>query len=414
MSVIKNSFIYFGTSIFSKSVPFLLLPFLTKYLTKEEFGVLSIFLVFNSLYGAVVGMSIHANVTKNFYLKEKKELAEIIGNAFIIIITFALVIEGITYAVSSIWNNIFSIPSETLLVLPFLALSTMINQVNLTVLRNQGKAYMFGLFEITNALLNLIATIVFLYLFQLGWYSQVLGLILANMVLNFLSVVYLYKNQYLEFKYNKEKVISILKLSLPLIPHMLGGVTIAISDRLFIENMVGLEAVALYSVGYSFGMLTSLFVDAFIKAWSPWFYKTMISPDKIDKSSIVRYTYFYIGGVFFLAVLLSVISNLILPYAVSDDFLGAKEFIIWVAIGYAFRGGYVIFFPYLVYMGRTKFLAVITVFSASINLVFNYFFILEFGAIGAAYATIISWATMALLVFLYQLKRIDMPWRLNI
>ena len=67
MQIVKNSVIYLGSSILSKSIPFLLLPILTKYLSPAEYGNLSIFLIFISIYGAFVGMALHTNIAKNYY-----------------------------------------------------------------------------------------------------------------------------------------------------------------------------------------------------------------------------------------------------------------------------------------------------------------------------------------------------------
>jgi Na+-driven multidrug efflux pump len=81
-------------------------------------------------------------------------------------------------------------------------------------------------------------------------------------------------------------------------------------------------------------------------------------------------------------------------------------------MGCAAQGIYKIFFPYLVHINKTSFLAVSTVFSACLNLILNYFFILKFGAIGAAYSTLLSYVLSAFLVFVYQSRRFSMPWAL--
>ncbi len=411
MSVIKNSFIYLGSSVFSKAMPFLLLPFLTKYLTKEEFGVLSIFLVFNSLYSAVVGMSIHANVTKNFFIKGKSFLAKIIGNVLIVLIISASIVGLITYVVSIIWGDVFSVPSEVLQILPLLAFLMMINQINLSVLRNQGKSYAFGLFEISNAFINLIVTMTFLVFYQFGWYSQVIGLVAANLILSFFSIAYLKRHDFLNFKWSLDKIKSILKLSLPLIPHALGSVVIAVSDRLFIERMVGLDAVAIYSVGYSFGMFVVFFVDAFVKAWSPWFYKNIAVQDSDTNKLIVKYIYIFIYGVFIAALLLSFVGITVLPFVVDERYYEAKEYVLWVALGYAFQGVYKIFFPFLVYIDKTVFLIFSTGLAVVVNCILNVVLIDEYGAIGAAYATITSFAVSAILVFNFQKRYFTKMWK---
>lgn len=410
---IKNSLIYLSSSILSKSVPFLLLPIMTKYLTPEEYGVLSIYLICISFYTAFIGMNIHTNISKNFFKIEKKELAVYIGNIFYILGFSFIVYFIFTYILTIFWNEVFSIPSNWLLIIPFISVMIMINELNTTILRNEQRAYMFGIFELSNMIIKMGLTILFLLIFSLNWYSQVIGTFLGCLLFLILGIGYMKKRDYISMKFDKEKIKSILNISIPLIPHVLGGVIIAMSDRFFIERMIGLEAVGIYSVGYMFGMVVMLFTDAFIKAWSPWFYKNLAEPSDSKKEKIVKYTYIYIIGIFLLSIIISIVGIFILPYFVDEKYFAAKEFILWISLGYAVQGVYKIFFPYLVHISRTTFLAFSSIMAAILNLIFNYVFIKEFGAIGAAYATILSFLVSAILVFWYQQKHYFMPWKIN-
>ena len=96
MQVIKSSVIYLGSSILNKAIPFLLLPILTKYLSPEEYGVLSIFQLIISFFIAFIGMAIHTNVSKNFFKYTKKQTSLIIGNILIILLLTTLIYFMIT------------------------------------------------------------------------------------------------------------------------------------------------------------------------------------------------------------------------------------------------------------------------------------------------------------------------------
>ena len=410
MQIVKNSVIYLGSSILSKSIPFLLLPILTKYLSPAEYGTLSIFLIFISVYGAFVGMALHTNIAKNYYKVERSELAKIIGNILLILIATLTIYFVLTFGIYSQFDTVFSIPTELLLIVPFIAFMQMINSLNTTILRNEQRAYLFGVFEVSLTAVVMAVTVLSLVVIGFGWYSQVVGILVAGLVFSIIGFIYMSKRGYITLFFDKDKIKSILNISIPLIPHVLGGLVIAASDRLFIEQMVGLEAVGLYAVGYSFGMIVMLFTDAFIKAWSPWFYKNLANPTDSKKIKIVKYTYIFIIGLFVLAWLISVVAQFMLPYFVDERFYGASEFIFWIAMGYAVQGVYKIFFPYLVHISRTSFLATSTVLAALVNLVLNYIFINIFGAIGAAYATVVAFTVSALLVFWYQQKNYYMPW----
>lgn len=408
--MIKNSIIYLLSSIISKAVPFLLLPIMTKYLNPTEYGLLSIYTIMISFFYAFIGMNMQANISKNFFKISKNEMSFYIGNIlFILSLTFTLY-SIITYIVSLFFSSIFSIPSQWLFLLPFMSVVMMINELNTTILQNEQRAYIFGLFEISNSTIKMGLTILFLVIFSMGWYSQVIGTLLGGLILSSIGIIYMKKRDYITLKYDKEKIKSILNISFPFIPHLLGGIVIAMSDRLFIEKMVSLKAVGIYSVGYMFGMVVLLFTDAFIKAWSPWFYKNLAEVTDSKKNKIVKYTYIYIILLFVLAIGISICAKFILPYFVDIKYYGANQYILWISLGYAVQGVYKIFFPYLVHINRTSFLAISTVVAALLNLILNYFLIKLFGTIGAAYATILAFMVSAIMVFWYQQKNYYMPW----
>jgi O-antigen/teichoic acid export membrane protein len=195
-----------------------------------------------------------------------------------------------------------------------------------------------------------------------------------------------------------------------LIPHALGGVVIALSDRLFIDRMVGKEAVGLYAVGYTFGMIVNLVVEAFNRAWSPWFFREMYKDTEQTRRRIVKFTYAYFVGITLLALTITGVSYLVLPYMVAIEYQAASIFILWVAVAYAFRGMYTMVFPYLVQTARTNFLGVGMFFTATVNLVLNYVLIKINGPIGAAQATVVAWLMLFLITWAYSSRICPMPW----
>ena len=410
IGIVKGSVIYLGSSILAKAIPFLMLPILTKYLSPQDYGILSIFTIFVSIYVAFVGMMMHSNISKNYFKLTKNDLSKNIGNIINILFFTTIIYLLVSIILFFYKETFFSIPSWLLLCIPALAFMQMIHTMNTTILRNEQRAFMFGIFEVCIAFVTISLTVLFLIKFNYGWMSQVYSVFIASFIFCIIGFIYMKKRDYINLSFDKEHIKSILKISIPLIPHGLGGLIIAASDRLFIERMVGLEATGLYAVGYSFGMIVMLFTDAFIKAWSPWFYKNLANPTDSKKIKIVKYTYIFIIGLFVLAWLISVVAQFMLPYFVDERFYGASEFIFWIAMGYAVQGVYKIFFPYLVHISRTSFLATSTVLAALVNLVLNYIFIKIFGAIGAAYATVVAFTVSALLVFWYQQKNYYMPW----
>jgi len=410
LKVVKNSIIYLGGTILNKAIPFLLLPILTAHLATDEFGIMSIYLMMISFFSAFIGMAIHTNVAKNFFKYAKEQLSIMIGNIILVLLSTTIFYFLISLVLSFCYTELFSVPSIWVLIIPIISFMQMITSINLTILRNEGKAMLYGVFEIVNTLINIgVALIVLLY-FDMGWISRPIGIISAFSIFGIFSILYMNKNGYIRLKYNRDETKKILNLSVPLIPHVVGAIIIGLSDRFFIEEMISIEMVGIYSVGYMFGQVVMIFTEAFIMAWSPWFYKMLSEPSESKKRIIVKYSYLYIVGVFAIAILISVFAKLIIPYFVDEQYHGSVEYVFWIAIGYAIHGVYKIFFPYIVHVSKTAFLGISTMVAAILNLIFNYFLIAKYGAIGAAYATAIAFLVSAILVIWYQNKHYKMPW----
>ena len=409
-TLFQGFIVYLGTSVLNKAIPFFLLPILTNYLTTEEYGILAIYQVLISIGLPLVGLNMGNVITRNFFSKSKEFIASMLFNLFVVLTVsstiFLIVISGYLLA----GGSQFSIPQKWLYVLPVIAFMNMVNNFNLTILRNRKRAAEYGAFEISRTVVDLSLTILLIVVYSYGWEGRATGILVGSLFIGIISVFRIWQSGYLLFEFDTTQIKEILKISLPLIPHVLGGVIITLSDRIFIDLMVGTSAVGIYTVGYQFGMIMILVVTAFNKTWSPWMYELLAEEKEENKFTIVKSTYLVSGGFIMLALVVTGISHYLLPFMTAEEYHDGFVYVIWIALGYAFFGMYSLVFPYGVYIGNTKYLGVITFSAACLNLVLNYNLILLNGTIGAAQATLVSYAFLFLVLFWYSNKLYPMPW----
>ncbi|MDC4994399.1 lipopolysaccharide biosynthesis protein [Acinetobacter baumannii] len=408
--IIKNSLLYISSSIFSKAIPFLLLPILTHYLSPEEFGLFSIYQVLLAFAVALLGMALQTNISVNYFKVDKPQLGLYFGNIFAILFFNVLLGILIVTIYGFFKKDFFSINLKYLYLLPFLVLITTIVEIYTTLLRSQKKALKFVCIEVSNTLVRFGFVCLFIILCDWGWESFPIGSLIGLTIASVYCLYSLYIQNYIKLQYDKEKIKNILYMCVPLIPHTIGGMTIAMSDRLFIERIEGMHEVGIYSVGYSFGMILALFSDAFIKAWGPWFYEKMSSLTKEYEIKIVKATYAYIIGILLCSLVVYSISLILIPLLTAPEFHEATKYVFWIAFAYSIQGIYKIFFPFLVHFSKTKFLAITTVIAAIISLICNYYFIHAFGAIGAAYSTTLAYSVSTIGVIIIANKQIKLPW----
>lgn len=391
-------------------MPFLLLPLLTSYLTPAEFGLVAIFQLGVQLSQALSGLSLNVNIPRYFFSQSREQSASLIFDIYLILFSSCFVLLALISISVFFFDDFFGLPHRWVLVLPLLAFMSMSNLLNQTLLRTMERPISFMRYEIGFAALNFLLVITFVLFLELSWEGQVLAVSLSLIVFGLLAVRSMAREGFIKINFKLLWVKRVLSVSLPLVPHAIAGVVISVSDRFFLERMVGIDAVGVYSVGYYFGMVVMLFSDAFVKAWNPWFFKKMASSDIANRKLIVKYTYLYVMALSIGAIVYSQAAVLVLPFVVSDAYLGAVEYIPWVCLGYVFFGVYQIFFPYFIYSGKTTRVALATVIAALVNLLGNYFLIREFGTVGAAYSTIMAFAVSSLIVAFLAYGQVKMPW----
>lgn len=402
--------IYLGSSVINKAIPFFLLPILTHYLTTVEYGILSIYQVMISFGLPVIGMALHVNISKNFFNVSKEELSKIISNLFLVLLlssTFFLV--GISIYLL-LGGEQFSIPEKWIYLLPAIAFMNMVNTFNLTLLRNRKRAFEFGIFEISKTVIDLSLTVLLIVYYSYGWEGRATGILIGVLIVGLVSFYRIWRSGYLKINLDLSQIKTILKVCLPLIPHSLGLAIITLSDRLFIDRMVNTSAVGIYDVGYQFGKITSLVVTAFSLSWTPWMFEKLAKGELSEKIKIVKATYGLAGAYILLSFGVYLVSTVLLPFMVADEYHGGINYVIWVALGYSFQGMYTLVFPYGVHVGDTSYLGFTTLGAALINLVANYFLIGMNGPLGAAQATLVSYAVMFISVWWYSNKLYPMPW----
>ena len=73
MLQIKNSSIYFTTSIITASLSFITLPIYTKFLNPTDYGIITLFLLFANVSSGFLSIGLH-KATFRYYFKYKSDL----------------------------------------------------------------------------------------------------------------------------------------------------------------------------------------------------------------------------------------------------------------------------------------------------------------------------------------------------
>ncbi|QHE53723.1 oligosaccharide flippase family protein [Pontibacillus sp. HMF3514] len=411
-SLLRSSGIYTAANLLNAAIPFFMLPILTRYLTPTDYGIVAMFTAMIGFFTPVIGINIHGAINRQYFERDQIDLPKYIGNAFLLLFTSFLIVSLFVWLISNPLASLTAFPKEWLFAVLLVSLFQVINQVMLVMWQVKVKPLKYGTFQVLQTSLNVGLTLFFVLILAMGWEGRIQGQLIAICFFGLISLIILRKDGLINFSFNKGYIRHILNFGMPLIPHTLGAVIITMSDRFFVTSMVGVSATGVYTVGYQLGMVIGISQDSFNKAWVPWFFGKLKKNEEKDKVTIIKITYMYFVIILILALVFGFLSPILLPYLLGEEFRSAGQFIIWIALGFAFNGMYKMVTNYIFFLQKTKYLMILTFVTAVINLVLNYFLINEFGAIGAAMATCIAFLIIFIFTWIIASKLYKMPWNI--
>lgn len=408
--MLKGGAIYLASGVLNKLIPFLLLPVLTAYLTPAEYGHLALLYTVVGFGVAVAGMALPNMIIRNFYKLKQDALARLISNVFFVLVINCLAVAVLVGTLLRAGVNVLDLPEIWIVALPLLIALASFYACFLAVLQCAKRPLHFAASETSQAVIGVALSLVFVVLAGWGWQGRALGGLIGTALVAVAAAAWLRSNGFIRFDISRQRVREIYVICGPLIFHLVSNMAIAVSDRLFIDAMIGKDVLGVYAVGCLFGSSVGIVTDAFNRAWSPWLYETLRDADGRAKRRIVRYTYVAMTGILVLAVLISAGAVWIMPLILDPAYKDAGQFVIWIALGFAVRGMYSMVFPYLVHTAKTGHLAYITSVAALANLLGNYLLIGVIGALGAALATLVAYVMMFLGTLYYAHREYPMPW----
>ncbi len=411
-NLVKSASVYTLTKFVNSGIPFILLPILTRYLTEDEYGQLSMFNATVTFLVPFAGMSIGAGIQKKMIEKNEKESKEYIFNCMLILFVATSLVAVVMMVFSDQISKFTSIPKQ--LLPQVLITTTGICLINTTLcfyqIKEKPRAY--ALLQNLCTILNVALSILFVVGMKFKLRGRIYGISYSSLIFAIVSIVLLHR--YIkdnDNKINKAHIKDeITNFALPLIPTEIKATVLTYMDRIFLTNMINVATTGVYALGNQFSLPLLFLEQAFNLAYVPWLYKNLKDNNIKQKQKIVKLTYSYFIVVPVIAVLWAIISKPIIDVISGKGYEGAHKYVIWLALGYAFSGMHMMVVNYLYYAKKLKVYAWVTVSVMVLNIFLNYTLISHFGPIGAAEATFICNVISFVFTWALTIRSYPMPW----
>jgi O-antigen/teichoic acid export membrane protein len=406
-----NAGIFLGANIVNAGIPFLLLPFLTRALTPADYGVVAMFGVMVSLFGTLTGLSVHGAIGVRYFELEKTALARYVGACISILFVSTAVVLSLVGFFGKWLVGPSNLPYEWLLIAVLVSGMQFLINIKLTLWQVGGAARQYGIFQVSQGLINAGFSLLFIFGFLMTWEGRVLGQVVATAAFGGLALCWLFISKEIGLPRTEERqIVDALQFGVPLIPHVIGGLVMVVADRFIIGNMLGVQAVGIYTLALQFGMIMGLVTDAFVKVYGPWLYAKLKLDTPSARLEVVGVTYIVWFAFFVLAVLANIFCQLFFLDVVGKEFSAAQEIMFWFFLGQTFKGMYLSVAGFFFFSSRTSSVSMVTVCTGLFSIVATIIFVKLMGLKGAAVAYALSEVILFLFAWLLSRRIHQMPW----
>ncbi len=189
--------------------------------------------------------------------------------------------------------------------------------------------------------------------------------------------------------------------NLPLVLYHMSQTLLNRADSIMINYYTGTADAGVYNVAYTAATLSLLVVSGINGSFNPWMYRRLKEKNhrELGRQALNLCVLVALG-----TVALTAFAPDIIRILATGDYVEAQWIIPPVSASVFFIFTYMIFANVEMYLGETRFVSLITVAGAGLNVVLNAVFIRLYGYIAAGWTTLVCYALIALWHYVYMLR----------
>jgi O-antigen/teichoic acid export membrane protein len=196
-----------------------------------------------------------------------------------------------------------------------------------------------------------------------------------------------------EMTFSRALLRPVLSFGLPKVPHGLMVQVQNLADRKILDLFVAPAEVGLYHVAYMLGAGVKFALSAFEPAWGPFVYSQIRNP--AAPRTLARVVTYAWAGFVSVGLAIAVLGREIILLFTQPPYHHAAPVVPVVTFAYVLHGLFLLTSIGIGIERKARYYPVVTAVAATTNLVANLVLIPALGMMGAAWATVVSYAVMA-------------------
>lgn len=430
--LLGDTLVYGISNVVARFINYLLVPFYTDVFKPGQYGIVGLVYAGISFLNVIFTFGMESAYLR--YAKDREKARDVFKTIQLGLLASASLLALLLWLLAPAIMPLMSLEPETrnfyLFMIGILWFDTL-SIVPFAELRLVRKSVLFAVLKTGNVIINIALN--FYLILSLGWGIE--AVFLANLIASGLTtlVLWLLTAAMWRGSWSRPVLRKALVFGLPFVPAGLGYAINETLDRFLLNNYLSQDMISglygpdfttesivgIYNACYKLGVFMLLLVQMFRMAWQPFFLRHSDDPDAKNLFSDVFRYFNLAAGFVFLAVALFVEQIVQIKVPLLDAYLIGQDYwmglpIVPVLLGaYWFQGWYMNFSAGIFIEEETKVLPKITLLGAAITVVANLILIPILGMMGSAIATLISYASMAMLLFGKSRNVYPIPYQLG-
>jgi len=400
LKVFKSVSVFASVTIITSGISFLLLPILTKYLSKEDYGILSLFNASTRFFSILISLGITSILMTKIFKNDKLSFSSYLKTYYFFMLLNCFILSIFVVISLLFFDDFFGIPKKIALFIPLTSLGLLFYELILSIMVYKHQAFNYAITALSKFGLEILLTLFFVVFLFYNWEGRVGALIIAIIFINVTSLRYLKKEKLLNGKFDITKLKEMVLFGAPFLMFDFSTIILNLSDRFFIEHFLGISETGIYGIGSLVGSLVLIGINSLLNVFRPIIYEKTSSYAQ-EKPSLRKISTQYLITLLIITLFLVLVLNkIIFLYFIDAKFYASQEIVWTIACGFFFWGLHSFYLSYFIFEKKTKTIFIVSILSISLNLVLNYIMIPKFGVIGAGYATLATYFLGGIIVYL--------------
>tara|TARA_B100001250_G_scaffold414231_1_gene451422 strand:- start:3430 stop:4905 length:1476 start_codon:yes stop_codon:yes gene_type:complete len=436
MSEIKQLFgqtlVYGFSSVLARVLNFLLVPLYTILFIPSEYAIVSEMYAY-AAFIMVLGSCGMETAFFRFSDVANFSRPKVFGTAFNFLLTNSIIILFIGALFYKKIGGLIQHNEHPEYVLFFLFIISLdlLSIIPFSLLRQQNKAFKFAAIKTLNILINIFFNIFFLlfcpYCLEHDLYIEIINIIytpeisvgyvfISNLIASTITLLVLIPDIKTHIGSPDYKVFKkMFHYSWPILIAGLAFIINESADKILIKYLlpkgIAMRELGIYSACYKLSIFMTLFVQAYRFAAEPFFFNQISKPNAKKVYALMLEVFVLCALAIFLFVTLYIdLIKLIIPNSLYHEGIVIIPIVLLANI---FLGVYYNLSVWYKVTNKTKYAAIISSFGAFCTISLNILLLPRFGYIGAAWTTLICYATMTAISFYLGQKHFKINYKIQ-